>query len=227
MEFIVLAGGLGKRLRSVVLNKPKPMADINGKPFLQILFDWAYKRGATRYIVAVSYLKESIINYFGKEYKGIPIEYSVEDEPLGTGGGIKKAASICKGKDIIVMNGDTYFDVDIKDMLRVHRSNNNDLTVAGRKISDMSRYGTLVLDGNRIIKVEEKKYTDKGVINGGIYILKKDYIGKLPFTGNFSFEKDVLERDALNKRFEACVFKEYFIDIGIPEDYRRAQEELK
>ena len=216
MEAIVLAGGFGTRLKEVVSDVPKPMALVNGKPFLEYLLKDLSKKGIKHVILAVGYKKEIIKEYFKNKYEDIEITYSEELVPLGTGGAIKKALKLVKEEDVFIVNGDTFFDVDLKKMKKFHTENKSILTVAIKEMENFDRYGSLVIKENRIIEFEEKKKKDKGKINGGIYLIKKDLLSRVE-KENFSFEKEVLEDKKIEKHsYES---EGYFIDIGIPEDY--------
>ncbi|MCX7714264.1 MAG: nucleotidyltransferase family protein [Clostridia bacterium] len=224
MEAVVLAGGLGTRLRHVVSDVPKPMAPINGEPFMKYIFEYLIKNAATRIILAVGYKHEIIQEYFGNSYKGVPIVYSVEDKPLGTGGAIKQAFAFCQNENVAVINGDTYYDVDLTEMFDFHLKKQAEITVAVKPMKNFERYGCVVIENGLIKCFDEKKPTKYGKINGGIYVLKKSIFGYVGETA-FSFEKSVLE----SKSAGVYAFESdgYFIDIGVPEDYCRAQDELK
>ena len=218
MEAIVLAGGFGTRLSTVVSDVPKPMAPINGRPFLEYLLNDLSEKGINRVILAVGYKKEIIKSHFKEKYKNIDIIYSDEDIPLGTGGAIKKALILAKDENIFIINGDTFFDVDLKEMYQFHKKNSSKLTLAIKGMEKFDRYGSLILEEDRIIKFEEKKYNDKGYINGGIYLINKELLNEKE-KESFSFEKEILENE--NLKIEKYGYKSegYFIDIGIPEDY--------
>lgn len=221
MEAIVLAGGFGTRLSHIISDVPKPMAPIHDIPFLQYLFDYLVDNKVERVILAVGYKAEVIKAYFGASYRSLALEYSMEDSPLGTGGAIKKAISLCKEKDIFIINGDTYFNVDLKQMGEFHKSNKSVLTVAVKQMQNFDRYGTVVIKDNYIEQFEEKKPTAEGKINGGIYCIRRDVLDRVDLE-QFSFEKIVLESDLVTiMAFES---DGYFIDIGIPEDYFLAQK---
>lgn len=226
MEAIVLAGGFGTRLSTVVSDVPKPMAPINGRPFLEYLLEDLNKKGINRVILAVGYKKEIIKSHFKEKYKNIDIVYSDEDMPLGTGGAIKKALTLAKDEDIFIINGDTFFDVDLKEMYQFHKKNSLKLTLAIKEMEKFDRYGSIILKENKIIKFEEKKYIDKGYINGGIYLINKELLKKEE-KESFSFEKEILE----NKNFEIEKYgyksEGYFIDIGIPQDYYKFEKRIK
>jgi D-glycero-alpha-D-manno-heptose 1-phosphate guanylyltransferase len=225
MEAIILAGGFGTRLSHIVSDVPKPMAPINDKPFLEYLLDYLLINKVNRIIMAVSHKREIIIDHFGCDYKGVPIVYSEEDTPLGTGGGIKKALSSCNEQNIFVINGDSFFLANLQDMLSFHRDNNFDITIAVKEMFDFDRYGTVNINEKRIVSFEEKKATKRGYINGGIYILRKDILDSIK-KDTFSFEKEFLENEDIKKDCGAYISEGYFIDIGVPEDYFKANEEL-
>ena len=225
-EAIVLAGGLGTRLKNVIKDIPKPMADINGKPFLEYLFNYLTKYNINRVILSVGFKHEAIDKYFGKKYKDIDIIYAVEDEPLGTGGGILNASFYPHENLVYLLNGDTFFNVDLFELFHFHSKTKADFSLSLKRLQNFDRYGTVEMNGDRIIKFNEKKYKEEGLINGGVYILNKYLFESLPFPEKFSFEKDFLEK-YLNQFFiNGYISNEYFIDIGIPEDYQKAQKDL-
>ena len=222
MEAIILAGGFGTRLKDVLKDRPKPMAIINGTPFLEILIRKLKKSEIDRIILAVGYKSEVIMSHFKNSFEGIEIVYSVEDEPLGTGGAIKKAANLCQSTDIIVLNGDTYFDCDLVEMNKIYTKSNCDITLALKRVQNNVRYGTVKIHQNKIIDFNEKKYQSEGFINAGTYVINKNVFSSIELNV-FSFEK-ILE----SKVFSMCAYESegFFIDIGIPEDYMRAQDVL-
>lgn len=226
-EAIVLAGGFGTRLQTVVKEVPKPMAPVAGKPFLQYILDYLITHKVAHVVLAVGYLRETIIDYFGDNYQSLSITYAVEENPLGTGGGILNACNQIKGDNVFVINGDTFFDVDLVELSAFHESNNALLTVALKKMEKFDRYGTVETDNEgRIIGFLEKKYLDEGLINGGIYCLNK-HIFHPELPAAFSFEKEILEKEIVNRKIYGLRSEGYFIDIGIPEDYARAQDDFK
>ncbi|WP_054741955.1 nucleotidyltransferase family protein [Cellulosilyticum ruminicola] len=225
MEAIILAGGLGTRLREAVKDVPKPMAPVNDRPFLQYILEYLGKHNIVKVVLAVGYKWEVIRDYFGNQYKDIKIEYSVEEEQLGTGGAIKQALAQCDEEDIFVINGDTYFDVNLLDMLNHHKETGAQLTIATKKMYEFDRYGTVQSDDNRIVKFEEKKFNMEGSINGGIYLLKKSLLNTI-VEKKFSFEKDIMEKLVTERFFSAFESNTYFMDIGIPSDYKQFQEDM-
>jgi D-glycero-alpha-D-manno-heptose 1-phosphate guanylyltransferase len=227
-EAIILAGGLGTRLRKVVKDIPKPMADINGKPFLEYLLYYLKQHKIEKVILAVSYKWKVIKNYFGTNFEGIKIIYSVEDTPLGTGGAIKKASTFCNSEDLLILNGDTYFDVNLGKFYKLHKEKKSRLSIALKEMKNFSRYGTVKIDdNNRIIGFLEKKFRKKGLINGGIYLINKSFLQIMELPSHFSFEKDFLEKFYKTFPFYGFLFDNYFIDIGIPEDYERAKRDFE
>jgi D,D-heptose 1,7-bisphosphate phosphatase len=229
MQAIILAGGLGTRLQAVVKDVPKPMADINGKPFLAHLLQYLQQYGFTDCCISTGYLQEKISTYFGDKYLGINVSYATEDRPLGTGGAIINSLKNCnKSAPIVVLNGDTFLKVDYKKLLEFHRTNNSQLTMVLRKMDDCSRYGAVEIDKNNcVISFKEKSSTSfEGLINGGVYVIDPQIFSADNLPKQFSFEQDFLIQNLSNLQPYGFVADDYFIDIGIPEDYKRAQIEL-
>ncbi|MBL7927627.1 MAG: nucleotidyltransferase family protein [Bacteroidia bacterium] len=222
---IILAGGFGTRLRAVIEDVPKPMAPINQIPFLHYLLVFVKKNGISNVTLAVGYKHQNIIQYLGNKYLDIDITYAIETEPLGTGGAIKQA--LTGFENTFVINGDTYFDVDLQHMYAKHLSNHADITLALKPMQNFSRYGAVELDQNKIIAFHEKKQVDFGYINGGIYILNQKLFSRMQLPLKFSFETDVLQAHLKTLHLNGYVSDGYFIDIGIPEDYAKAQIDFK
>jgi D-glycero-alpha-D-manno-heptose 1-phosphate guanylyltransferase len=232
-EAIVLAGGYGKRLRSVVSEIPKPMAPVRGRPFLAFLLDYLAREGVRSVVLAVGYKWETIQAAFGSSYGPLRLQYSVETEPLGTGGGIRLALEQTVGDSVLALNGDTFFPAALGPLAHLHESTGADMTLALKRMERCERYGTLQLDSTgagagqgRITGFAEKGAVENGLINGGIYAVRRQMLVEWAPGQAFSIEKDVLEKLAPTRRFMGVVFDSYFIDIGIPEDYARAQEDL-
>lgn len=226
MKAIILAGGLGTRLRTVVSDLPKPMAPIGNRPFLAYLFDYLENQGVNKVILSTGYKHEVIENYFGNQYQRISILYSREEEPLGTGGAIKKAFEKVEDENVFILNGDTFFAVNLMEMKSNHLNSQVDLTIALKPLENFDRYGVVLTAGNRITAFKEKGYQKIGNINGGIYLANQSLFEGLTLPAKFSFEKDVLEEQVNYKQFSSYVTDSYFIDIGIPQDYEKAQKEL-
>jgi D-glycero-alpha-D-manno-heptose 1-phosphate guanylyltransferase len=226
-EAIILAGGMGTRLRKAVSDVPKPMAPVNNRPFLAYLLDDLKNQKIQHVVLSVGYQYEVIQNYFGTEYQGIQISYSIENQPLGTGGGIVLALEQCLQEAIFILNGDTFFKVNLSKLATFHHQTKADLSIALKAMKDFDRYGIVQTDGNKILQFEEKKYCSEGYINGGVYALKKAFLSKQNLPQKFSFEKEILEKPLGQYRAFKGATDAYFIDIGIPEDYFKFQTDLK
>jgi D-glycero-alpha-D-manno-heptose 1-phosphate guanylyltransferase len=218
---IVLAGGLGTRLRGVINDLPKPMAMINGKPFLHYVLLYLTQQKVKKAILSVGYKANIIETYFGDKYLDVELVYSKELEPLGTGGGIKKAFEYVK--DFAwVLNGDTFFDINLSALSDFHFKTKADVSLALKQMENFDRYGTVEMMADRIVKFEEKKPLAEGLINGGVYFFNKAMLDRVE-EQKFSFEKEVLEKYVSVAQINGKAFRNYFIDIGIPEDYTKAQ----
>lgn len=229
-EAVILAGGFGTRLQPIVGSTPKPMANINGKPFLHYLFQYLRFYSIGKVVLSVSPFTKSIEEFFGKEYQGIKLNYSYEDEPLGTGGGIVNALQLCKEDQILVLNGDTLFNVDLYQMFAFHLKNASQITLALKYYDMVGRFGTVSMDNRfRIIGFEEKKEVNQkgGCISGGVYIFNRELFDSINFPKVFSIELDFFEKYYEHLNFFGFLCNKYFIDIGIPEDYLRAQNEFR
>ena len=227
MEVIILAGGKGTRLSEVVADVPKPMAPVHGKPFLFYLFEWLKKYPVEKVILSIGYKSEIIIEYFGNSFSGISIEYVIEEKPLGTGGAVKFALQKSTGNEILIINGDTYFPIDLNTFYSFHTGNNHLFSVALKEMKNFSRYGSVECEKDTILKFNEKKSCSEGLINGGIYLINRQYFESKQIAGAFSLETEILEKEAGTSHIKGLVFDDLFIDIGIPEDYHRAQSLLK
>lgn len=227
-EAVILAGGMGTRLKEVVPGKPKPMADINGRPFLEYLVNYLAGNAVSHIVFSVGFKAEIIVSHFKNRFKNIDIEYAVEEIPLGTGGGIVNALERVKGSDVFILNGDTLFNIDLKKMARFHKSKEAFLTIALKKYENGSRYGSVMIDETFQIKEfrEKEQNAGKALINGGVYLLSKEKFLQESLPEKFSFEKDFLEKYFLKKRFYGMPFDNYFIDIGTPSTYKLAQTDF-
>lgn len=225
-EAIILAGGLGTRLRSSIGEMPKPLAPVNERPFLHYLFKYLVKQNITSVVLSVGYKWEMIHEVFGDEYLGISIEYAVEEERLGTGGGIQLAIQKIEGEHCFVLNGDTFFDIKLKDLEDFHLTNGAECTLAAKSLFNFDRYGTIDLDTNSTVTAfNEKAPRKSGDINGGIYCLSKAIKHSFPKAEVFSFETEFLEPNAGTGKVKAKVFEDYFMDIGIPADYEQFEQD--
>lgn len=226
MEAIVLAGGLGTRLRSRINGIPKPMAPVAGRPFLEILLNRLAEAGCGRTLLSVGYLGDVISDHFGASWKGMPVAYVTEDSPLGTGGAIRRALEQAEETSVFVFNGDTWLDLDYGAMDGLHRSSQAVITLALSRVSDMSRYGGVELSGGKISGFIEKGRSGAGWINGGVYILSRNFPWPANLAEKFSFETDVLFPLLPSLRHAVFLSSGGFLDIGVPEDLDRAQIDL-
>jgi len=222
MEAIILAGGLGTRLRDVVKEVPKPMAPVNGNPFLHYIFEWLSNYPVKNSVFSAGYKADVIFNYFNNDYKGISLKYAIESTPLGTGGGIKYALSKTIEDDVLIINGDTYFPININHFIDFHKNNKSDISIALKYMTDFDRYGSVKMLNNKIIAFNEKQYLKEGLINGGIYIVNKKAINFNNLPEIFSFETEILEKYVHQGTINGMIFNDTFIDIGIPDDYKKA-----
>ena len=252
MEVIVLAGGLGTRLRSVVHDIPKCLAPIScststpvssasewsevpeakdradasgtsdarsgSSPFLQYLLDWICQYPVEHVVFSVGYLREQIVEFVQSGEWPFSYDFAVEETPLGTGGGIRLALSMCHSDHVFVVNGDTFYPVDLSAI-----PFDKAITLALKPMKDFDRYGTVVLDGNAVVAFREKQHCEEGLINGGVYAIDRSRLELSSLPEKFSFEKEVLEPGAAIGEIGGVVCDDYFIDIGVPQDYERAQ----
>jgi len=227
-EVIILAGGLGTRLRSVISDLPKCMAPVAGKPFLTYVINHLLKEGVQKFIVSVGYKNEMIVDFINTQHSTLDTQYSIEEEPLGTGGAIKLACSKATEKTVLIVNGDTLFTIDLNKLVGFHGMCGADCTLSLKSMQNFDRYGVVELNKDYSIKsFHEKKFYETGLINGGMYALHVQNFLNENLPEKFSFEKQYLENYFHKRRMYGVIQDKYFIDIGIPEDYERAQKELK
>ncbi|MBS1566494.1 MAG: nucleotidyltransferase family protein [Bacteroidetes bacterium] len=236
-EAIILAGGLGTRLRSAVPDLPKCMAPVNGKPFIAWVIDYMIAQGVDKFIFSLGYKNEVIRQYLDTQYvypghqPAVSFSYVIEQEPLGTGGAIQSACRAATEENVLVLNGDTMYKVIPSELDAFHKAVAATCTLALKPMENFDRYGVVTLRNDMSVEsFREKQYYEKGLINGGVYVLHAASFLSLGLPEKFSFEKDYLEKQleaAAGKRsIYGFVQDAYFIDIGIPADYERAQQEL-
>ncbi len=226
-EAIILAGGLGTRLKTVVSDLPKCMAPVAGKPFLHYVIQHLQKQGVTKFIFCLGYLSEAIENFLEEKYPLLDYQLSIEKEPLGTGGAIQLAAQKATEKDVIVLNGDTLFAVDVPQLYQAHLLHHSACTLSLKPMENFDRYGAVELnEDHSVASFTEKQYYRNGYINGGVYALNAASFLQEQLPEKFSFEKDYLEKKMNQQKLYGLVQDKYFIDIGIPEDFKRAQTEF-
>ncbi len=228
LDAIILAGGLGTRLRDALPGTPKSLAPVCGRPFLDILLEFLDRASiARRVVIAVGHMAEQIIERYGrgKEYD-FDICFSIEKELLGTGGAIKKALQYVDTEDILCLNGDSFVDVDLRDVLNYHEKHGAAMTIVAREVENTGRYGTIILaDDKRIMEFNEKRgVISKGYINAGIYLFKRCLFHDIE-EKKVSLEKEIMPIFCKDKAY-GYVATGRFIDIGDPETYKIAQEYL-
>jgi D-glycero-alpha-D-manno-heptose 1-phosphate guanylyltransferase len=227
---IILAGGFGTRLQSVVSDVPKPMAPVNGEPFLNYQLLYLKHYGVKNIILSVGHLHEKIENYYGTDFKELNISYVVEKQALGTGGGIRLALEHCNAEYVLALNGDSFFGINLQDFCKQHCDEKATFSLALRRVEDASRYGTILTNNlHNVISFKEKSgKQEAGTINAGMYILNKNvFLEHTPSGQNFSIEKDFFETKTSQLAIKGFEAEGYFIDIGIPEDYNKAQSDFK
>jgi len=223
-EAIVLAGGFGTRLRGIVDDVPKPLAPVAGRPFLAWLLDRLATSGIRRCILATGYLSEAIERMIGSRWQGMDIAYSVEPEPLGTGGAIRLAARQLQGEGVHVLNGDTWLAYSPQALERATRERGAAIGMALAEVEDVGRYGAVERDARgMVVGFREKGEQGRGAINAGSYFLTGAALASLPVRDAFSFETEVLQPAAVTGRVAGFVDTAGFIDIGVPADYAQAQ----
>lgn len=225
MEAIILAGGLGTRLRQVVADVPKPMAPIGGRPFLAILLNVLASKGFRRIILSVGFMAEKISGYFGPSYAGMDLAYVVEDQPLGTGGGVRLAMEQILSDHVFVFNGDTFLDLEVACVEQQWQAQRRPIIV-GREVPDTARYGRLLIKDNMAMGFTEKGVSGPGLINAGCYVLSYGQLDSFPVGTPFSLEANFLSAAVEQREFDVFVTVGQFIDIGVPEDFFHAQTKL-
>ncbi len=227
---IILAGGRGTRLKTIISDLPKPMAPIMNVPFLTYQLNYLKHFGIKKVILSVGYLSEKIIAHYNQSFENISIEYSIEKNPLGTGGGIRMAMSNLNEDLVLILNGDSFFDLNLEQFYNLHLEQKAEFSLALRYVNNSERYGNIEFNSTHQITsfIEKNQLNQSGYINAGVYILsKKLYLQNTKPDINFSIEKDFFEKQLNQLIIKGFEFKDYFIDIGIPEDYLKAQDDFK
>jgi D-glycero-alpha-D-manno-heptose 1-phosphate guanylyltransferase len=225
MQAVILAGGLGTRLRAVVSAVPKPLAAVAGRPFLAWQLDMLARQGVGRVLLATGYLSDRIEATIGRSWRGMIIDYSRESEPLGTGGALRQALALLDEPNVLVLNGDTYLGVDLATMQQAHLQGGACVTIAACLVEDAARFGTLEVRSGHVLRFNAAGAPGPGLINAGIYILDRGLLLDAP-AGPFSLERDFLEPQIDQLQPVAFEVSGPFIDIGTPEDFARAQRLL-
>jgi NDP-sugar pyrophosphorylase family protein len=222
---VLLVGGIGTRLQPVLTGTPKPLAPVGDAPFLQLLVRQLRSQGIRRLVMCTGHLAEQVESEFGDGRKwDVEISYSKESRPLGTAGAVKFAERhLTQDSDFLVMNGDSFLELDFRELVRFHREHDALISMAVRRVPDAARYGTVQLDtDNRVAGFREKMGASvSDMVNGGVYVFKRAILQHIP-DGAASLEKDIFPR-LLGHGIYALEQQGMFIDIGTPEDYARAQ----
>lgn len=224
IDAVILCGGLGTRLKPIVSDKQKCIADIDGRPFLDILIDMLVYNGFERIILAVCHLKEQVVEY-AKNRSDCLIEFAIEDKPLGTGGALKNTKDFIQTEHFLAMNGDTFCPVHLRSFYNFHLDNNALFSLVVSKMENVSDYGHIEIDDfGKIINYHEKNSkSGNGFVNAGIYLMHKDIFGYMPEEEKFSLERDFFPK-ILDKNCYGYIIDDEFIDIGTPERYLRARQ---
>jgi D-glycero-alpha-D-manno-heptose 1-phosphate guanylyltransferase len=226
-EAIILAGGLGTRLRAHVPHLPKCLAPVAGQPFINHVVGYLQQAGIQRFIFSLGYMGALIKKHIEATYPHIETVFVTEDSPLGTGGAIQLAGRQASSRHVAIVNGDTLFKVDLQSLSTVHQTQQAACTLALKPMHGSDRYGSVTMDATgRITHFAEKKWQGRALINGGIYILDMPRFLQAPLAAPFSFESNYLEVYCQQRNIYGQVQDSYFIDIGVPADYERAQHEL-
>lgn len=225
MEAVILAGGLGTRLRATVPDLPKPMAPVAGRPFLEIILTGLAQKGFGRVVLSLGHMAEKVASYFGDSFAGMNLVYEIETSPLGTGGALRRALARSESDHMYVFNGDTFLDVEVTKLEARWRASHLPVIV-GKNVADTTRYGRLETETERVIGFTDKNIPGPGLVNAGCYIVPAHLLDCFEFGQAFSFEADFLVSAVKSQYFGLFITDGLFIDIGVPEDYLRAQTEL-
>lgn len=226
-EAIILAGGLGTRLRAAIPDLPKCMAPVNGRPFLAYVIKYLEEQGIEKFIFSLGYRSEAFTQFICESLPAGNYQLVVEDEPLGTGGAIRFAMQSAATEDVVVVNGDSICMADISSQAEFHQDRNAICTLALKPMKNFDRYGVVEMKPDHAIALfREKQMYTEGLINAGVYLINHKKFSALAFPEKFSFETEYLQKNCHSNSLYGFMQDGYFIDIGIPEDYQRAQKEL-
>lgn len=227
-ECIILAGGLGSRLRTVVTDIPKVMAPVNDRPFLHYILENAVHHHLEHIVLSTGYLHKKVETFVKEKHGKKNISFAVEEEPLGTGGAIVNALKQCRTDEVLIINGDTFFDIDYDFFYHHHNHHCSEFSIALKPMRNFNRYGTVTVDiHKRVTAFREKQQLEEGIINAGIYIVNRPCFLAIDWPLKFSMEKDYMEKYFDTVPMYGFSYDGYFIDIGIPEDFTKAQSDFK
>ena len=222
---VILAGGLGTRLRGVVSDRPKVLASVKDRPFLSYLLQQLADSGIRKTVLCTGYLGGQIEKTFGSSYLGMQIAYSLESEPLGTGGALRQALPLLDTEQVLVLNGDSFCTLDHQVFFDFHAQRRAAMSICLTEVGDVSRYGAVKLDSRgRILAFEEKGASSgAGTINAGVYLIRRSVIAAIPDAVAVSLEKEVITT-RIGTDLYGYNSNGRFIDIGVPADYQAAQQ---
>ena len=227
IEAVILAGGRGTRLGEAYATLPKCLVAVREKPFLFYMIEQLKAQGIEKFVLALGFLHEQVEEFMQLQFPLLHYVCSIEQEPLGTGGAINLASKSCSEADVLLVNADTFFKVNIEALANFHFANNASCTLALKQMKNCDRYGIVELDAaGQVNNFKEKQPGTSGWINGGTYILNLHAFFATGLTGSFSFEKEYLEKQHGKQKIMGLAQEAYFIDIGIPADLNKAQSEL-
>ena len=220
-DIVILCGGMGTRLRSVVQDVPKPMASVAGRPFLEILLSWFQEFGRLKVVLSTGYLARAIYDHFGESFGHVTLRYAVDPEPLGTGGAARAGARLCDSNTVLICNGDTFLDFDLLSAAALCADTGEPVVIV-TPVPDTERYGRIEFEGPSLANFHGRGVSGEGFISGGIYLLPRLMLTRDDRPDPFSLEDFVF--DPKNpRRTHAFLAEGRFIDIGIPKDYEKAQ----
>lgn len=224
---VILAGGLGTRLRSAVPDLPKPMAPVNGRPFLEHQMRYWIAQGINHFVLSVGYRHQTIIDYFGAQFEGVGLDYVIEKSPLGTGGGLILASKkVNQQENFLLLNGDTYFEIELKNLINFSNKTDADWCFSLFRTSEVGRYlGMNILPSGQITSLKSDTSSLERLANGGVYLVNPRAVSAIPLCSGdkLSLEEDIFPMAmATEQRFYGMEFQNTFIDIGVPDDYYRA-----
>jgi NDP-sugar pyrophosphorylase family protein len=228
MDVVILCGGKGTRLQAVVSDRPKPMAAVNDKPFLELLMDYAAGYGFGRFVLCAGYKGEMIRDYFAAQQLPYEVAVSIETEPLDTAGAVKNAEPLIRSRRFLAMNGDSIVRADLKAFLAYHEAKRPLASLAAARKEDASAFGTLdVSPDGKLLAFREKSAGAAGLVNAGIYIFEREVLVLVPAEKKYSLERDLFPALAAKGGVNVFEVPGELIDIGTPEGYRQAGEKLK
>ncbi|HEY4301543.1 MAG TPA: nucleotidyltransferase family protein [Candidatus Didemnitutus sp.] len=223
---IILAGGAGTRLGALTANTPKPLLPVAGHPFIRHLLDYLAVQEIRRVVLATGYMAAQFESVLGGHYRGLALSYSVETEPLGTGGALARAMNAMTDEAIFVLNGDTFFPVSLAALAARNAQLGTAGTMALRHVTDTGRYGRVAIGEDRIRTLDEKSTAGPGLVNGGVYLIRTSPLLLSAPRPSFSLEHDIFPNWAAEGMLGYVACDEYFVDIGVPADLERAQHEI-